>query len=424
MSNAAPSHPNRRLRATALLAAVALLVLGNGLQSTLVGVRGGIEGMSEAMIGLIMSGYFVGYVLGSIYAPSLIQTVGHIRAFAALASIASAAALGYALAVEPATWLVLRAISGACYAGMIIVVESWLNASTDRQRRGRVLALYGIVFYAAWAAGQPLLNAAPVDGFALFAVVSIALSLALVPITLTQAGVPGVVEARRTSLSRLYAISPQGLVGAFALGLALGAFWGMAPTFAHVSAFSTEATSLFLSLPFVGALLVQWPLGWLSDRMDRRRVILGATAAGSLCAAGLALTSGAMENAALVLVLLLGASSLPVYSLCVAHVNDHIDPGEVVAASSGLILVHGLGAALGPIVASLSMTLFGPGGLFLLMAVILGLFAGYSMQRMVVSAPPAAHEKDSYVSVPQTSHAVLPLHRHSPTETEGRRAPQ
>ena len=420
----AQSSSQSGLKVTALLVGVALLVLANGLQATLVGVRGGQEGMVEEIIGLVMSAYFVGFALASIYVPKIIQMVGHIRTFAALASISSAAALGFAIFVGVVPWVILRAVGGACYAGMVIVAESWLNAGTTRSRRGRVLALYGLVYYAAWAGSQPLLNVAPVGGFVLFALVSILFSLALVPITLTRAGVPGVVEADRAHLKRLYAISPLGLVGAFALGFAVSAFWGMGPTFGQQIGLSETEISLFLMLALVGALILQWPLGWLSDVVDRRWVVILACAAATVCALGLALAWELEPLLLYPLVLLTGGFAMPVYSLCVAHVNDQIESGEVVSAASGLILVYGLGSAAGPFAASLLMGQTGPGGLFLFMAGVLGSFALYGIWRTGVSVAPARARKESYVSVPQTSHAVLPLHKHSSRQTHGRRAPR
>lgn len=416
------SHP--RLEGAALLLAVALLVLGNGLQATIVGVRGSMEAMSQETIGLIMSAYFVGFIFGSVYIPGLIQEVGHIRTFAALAAIASAAALGFVIFVGPVLWVLLRAVTGACFAGMVIVTESWLNAGTTRSQRGRVLAAYSLVFYAAWAGSQLLLNVASVDGFVLFALVSVLFSLSLVPITLTRTGVPGVVEADRANLKRLHEISPLGLIGAFALGLSVGAFWGMGPTFGQRIGLTEAEISIFLMLAVIGALMLQWPFGWISDLVDRRWVILAACSVGAVCAGGLTLTWDTRPLAFYLLVLLLGGFAMPVYSLCVAHVNDQIETGEVVAAASGLILVYGLGSAFGPFAASLLMGQFGPGGLFAFMSAVLGLFAVYGLWRIGVSAAPDKVHKESYVPVPQTSHAVLPLHKHSPRRTQGKRAPQ
>ena len=228
------------LRYLSILVSVALLVIGNGLQQTLVGLRAGIEGYAEETVGVMMSAYFVGFVFASIQAPRVIQRVGHIRAFAAFASAASAFALCFAIFVSPPVWIALRVAQGACWAGLIIIVESWLNASAERSWRGRVLAIYSIVMYAAWAASQPMVGLAPTSGFVLFAVVSICLSLALVPITLSRAGGPGVVLATRLELKRLFAISPTALAGAFVLGATVAAFFGMAPVASHAMNEKTE----------------------------------------------------------------------------------------------------------------------------------------------------------------------------------------
>ena len=211
----------------ALPAGVALLLAGNGLQATLVGVRAGLEGMSDGTIGLIMSAYFAGFAAGSVLTPRLIETVGHIRAYAALASIASAISLLFVIFVSPPVWIALRALHGASYAGLVIVVETWLNGATARHQRGRILAIYMVVFYAGWAASQPMLLLATPGGFILFCVVSVCLSLALVPVTLSRAGVPGVVSASRPTLAQLYRVSPFAVIGSALTGAAASAFIGM-----------------------------------------------------------------------------------------------------------------------------------------------------------------------------------------------------
>ena len=249
------------LSLSALLSGVAILVLGNGLQGTLLGVRAGIEGMAAETIGLIMSAYFVGFAVACFVVPPLVERVGHIRTFAALASIASAVALAHAIFVTAGVWILLRIAQGACYAGLIMVIESWLNASTSRRHRGRVLATYSVVLYAAWALSQPMLSVAPPSDFVLFCIVSICLSLALVPITLMGSGGPGFVTASRTGLRRLYQISPLGLVGALAVGAVTGALLGMGPTFAQNNGLSDFGISAFMGLTIGGALALQWPLG-------------------------------------------------------------------------------------------------------------------------------------------------------------------
>lgn len=417
-------QPNSRLQIGALLAGIALLVLGNGLQGTLIGVRAGLENMGSQTIGMVMSAYFVGYVASSLLVPRLVQEVGHIRTFAALASVASAVSLAFAIIVSPATWIVLRIIHGACYAGLVIVIESWLNIATERNSRGRVLAVYGVVVYGAWAASQPLLNLSAPSGFVLFCLVSICLSLALVPITLMRATAPGVVEVGRASMRRLFKISPVGIVGAFAVGLVTSAFFGMAPTFAQRIGMENGEIAAFLGVTMIGALALQWPLGWLSDHIDRRLVILGVAFGTCASALGLAWNTDGGMTTLLLLSFSLGAFALPTYSLCVAHANDGIDATEVVSVSSGLILVFGLGSTVGPFTASLVMEAMGPGGLFLFMASVALVLALYDMFGLVTIPKIAERRKSSFVAMPQTSHAATRLHKHRTGKDSGRVAPQ
>ncbi len=400
-------------------------MIGNGLQQTLIGLRAGVEGYSDEIIGVMMSAYFVGFVLASIHAPRVIQAVGHIRAFAAFASATSAFALCFAIFVSPPVWIVLRVLQGACWAGLIIVVESWLNASAERGWRGRVLAIYSIVMYAAWAVSQPMVALAPVSGFVLFALVSICLSLALVPITLSRAGDPGVVLATRVGLARLFAISPTALAGAFILGAAVAAFFGMAPVVSQQVGFTDAQTGVIVSAALFGALVLQWPLGWLSDKVDRRMVLLASSVAGVVAALLFAAALAQSNHLPVVAVaFLLGGALLPLYSVCLAEVNDRIGEEELIAAASGFVLVYGVGSATGPFVAGLVMGWAGPSGLSWFIAAILGLFAAYGSLRIRRRAKTIAAEKQSYVATPSTSHAALPLHRHGPDRATGEAAPR
>lgn len=417
-------QPDSRLQIGALLLGIALLVLGTGLAGTLVGVRAGLENMGSQTVGVIMSAYFVGYVASSLLVPRLVNEVGHIRTFAALAAIASAVSLAFAIFVSPFTWIMLRAIHGACFAGLLIVTESWLNIATERNSRGRVLAIYGIVVYGAWAASQPLLSLSPPSGFVLFCLVSICLSLALVPITLMRAVGPGVVEAGRASIRRLFTISPVAIVGAFAIGLVTSAFFGMAPTFAQRTGMDDGEIAAFLSVTLIGALLLQWPLGWLSDSVDRRLVILGAALGICVSALGLAWNTDGGMTSLLLLSFSLGAFALPAYSLCLAHANDGVDAAEVVSVSSGLILIFGLGSTAGPFTASLVMEAMGPGGLFLFMAAVALVLALYDIFVLVTIPKIAKRRKSSFVAMPQTSHAATRLHKHRTGKDSGRMAPQ
>ena len=425
MPDSQPSEPpaaSAAVQLSSLLGGVGLLVLGNGLLGTLVGVRAGLEEMSGRTIGLIMSAYFVGYVIGSLTASRLVERVGHIRAFAALASVVSAFSLGFAVFLSPSTWIALRLVYGACFAGLLIIAESWLNASAPRDQRGRILGVYMVVTYAAWGLSQQLLNAAPPGGFVLFSLVSVCLSISLVPVTLTGARVPGVVRASRLNLAQLFVISPLAVVGAFISGVCNSALFGMGPTFAQQVGFSDREIGFFLGAPLFGALALQWPLGLISDWIDRRIVLLAC----AVCAAvlSLVLVDLAFSGVAiLVASFFLGSALMPIYSLCVAHANDSVDAKSIVATASAMILVYGAGSTLGPLSASLLMREIGPFGLFVLMALALGAFAGFAVYRMVRTRAPGSEDKHHYVSVPLTSHAALGLN-HRSAVSMGKRAPR
>lgn len=413
-----------KIRYISLLLGVALLVIGNGLQQTLIGLRAGIEEYADETVGVMMSAYFVGFILASIHAPGVIQRVGHIRAFAAFASAGSIFALCFAIFLSPPAWVALRVMQGACYAGLVIVVESWLNASADANWRGRVLAIYSIVMYAAWAISQPMVGLAPPSGFVLFAVVSICLSLALVPITLSRAGGPGVVLATRVGLRRLLAISPVALAGTFTMGAVVGAYFSMWPSVNHELGSSAAATGWTLSATLIGALVFQWPLGWLSDRLDRRLVILAGSLTGvAVGVLFIGMLEGRHGLPASVLAFILGGTLMPLYSVCLAEVNDRIDGSEMIAAASGFVLVYGVGSAAGPFVAGLVIGQTGPSGLFIFMTGMLSLFAVFDALHIWFRTKTATGDKQGYVPTPCTSHAALPLHVNCPDRAEGEAAP-
>lgn len=388
----------------ALLAAIAVLVLGNGLQGTLLGVRAGLEAFQEVTIGAIMSAYFAGYVLGSVVGPRLVATVGHIRVFAGMASLASAATLGHLLLIDPLAWALLRAASGFCYAGLVMVAESWLNSQAVPETRGRLLSLYGMVMMGAWTASQLLLNLAPVRGFELFALVSILLSLALVPVTLFRTLAPPTPVTARLGLAEVYRISPVGFTGSLIVGLTMSAFWGMGPTFAQAIGLHAAALSAFMAMPMFGALVLQWPMGWLSDLVDRRLVITYASLATALAAAVLSWGAALPLPALVVAALVFGGFGLPIYSICVANTNDFLGPDELLPAASALLTLYGLGAAVGPFAASLAMRVAGPDGLFHYIGVLQVVLTGLALLQTARRAPPAREEREAYVAMPGASH--------------------
>jgi len=393
-----------------LLAGGALLTLGNGLQGTLVAVRADIEGFGELVTGLVMAAYFVGFVAGSLVTPYLVERAGHIRVFAALASIASAATLAHILHVDPWSWAVLRAANGWCYAGVVMVVESWLNGAATRRTRGRVLSIYGSVVIGAWASSQGLLVLADPLGFELFCLVSILISLSLVPVTLSRAQAPSNPKALTLKLRRLWRVSPLGLVGAFASGLAMSAFWAMGPVYARALGLDQGGVALFMGVTMAGAMVLQWPVGAVSDRIDRRLVVLGAALAAGLLALVLGVGGGSQDGRVLIAVAFaFGGLAIPIYSICVAQTNDYLEPEELVTAAGGLLLLYGIGSMIGPACAGALMARLGPLALFVWTGTILLAVAVFAATRMLSGRPVPEATRGEYRSVPRTTQAALAL---------------
>jgi MFS family permease len=388
------------MAAWALLLGMALIMLGNGLQGTLLGLRATLEGFPTAVTGFVMTGYFIGFLLGSTIAPKIVERVGHIRVFAALASLASASALVHALFIDPWTWGAMRIVTGFSYAGLYVVAESWLNDRATNETRGQILSIYMVVSFGGMTAGQFLLNLADPGGVGLFVLISVLVSLALVPISLTAASAPTFDELSPVGLRQLYSVSPLGVVGGLGTGLANGTIFGMGAVYGTVAGMTNAEISLFMGLILLGGMLLQWPVGRISDMLDRRMVILGVTVLAMLAALVAGTMPGLPVWMLLVVAFLFGGMSLPMYSLCAAHLNDYLDPKQMVAASSGFVLVSGLGAILGPTSASVAMHLAGAKGFFLWLALInccMGLFA---LWRMTRRAAMPLEDQGPFVSMP------------------------
>jgi MFS family permease len=388
------------MTAWALLLGMALIMLGNGLQGTLLGLRATLEGFPTAVTGFVMTGYFIGFLAGSTTAPRIVQRVGHIRVFAALASLASASALIHAVFVDPWTWGAMRVVTGFSYAGLYVVAESWLNDRATNETRGQILSIYMVVTYGGMTAGQFLLNVGDPGGFDLFVLISVMVSLALVPISLTAAPAPTFDAPSPVGLKTLYSISPLGMVGGLTTGLANGVIFGMGAVYGKAAGLSNAQVSMFMGLVLLGGMLLQWPVGRISDILDRRMVIVGVT----FLAAVLALVAGTVPGlpfwALLGLTFLFGGMTLPMYSLCGAHLNDFLDPKQMVAASSSFVLVNGIGAILGPTSGSIAMHLAGPDGFFLLLAAVHFFIAVFALWRMTRRRAIPVAEQGPFVSMP------------------------
>lgn len=395
-----------------LFSGAALLLMGIGLLGTTLAVRARLEGFSETTVGIVMAAYFVGFVGGTFLCPPLIRQVGHIRAFAAMASVVSGVAVAHALLVDPAAWFVLRVINGTCAVGMYMVVESWLNALVPNDRRATLLGVYSTATLSAMGAGQFLLLAADVRGFALFGVCSVLFSLCLVPVALTRVAEPDPVAAIHVSFGEIWRQSPLGVYGAAAAGLVNGAFWGLGAVFAHQMGMAPDGNpnagvALFMGATILGGALLQWPLGRLSDRHDRRTVLAVAAAAGAGLAV-LALMASSRSPAALsALCFAYGGVAFTIYGMSVAHVNDYAAGRAALHAAQGMLLVYGVAAAVGPALAGVLMHRFGPGALLGFFAVTLVSVTFFALYRMTRRAPVPVADQAPFVAMVRTSQAAM-----------------
>jgi MFS family permease len=395
-----------------LFLSTTILLLGDGLFGTLIPVRGNLNGFSATSLGLMGSAYFGGYMLGALFGPAGIMRVGHIRSFAVFASIASAAPLAHMLFSEAVVWVVLRVATGFCIAGLYMIIESWLNEQASNSNRGSVFAVYRVVSLAALTLGQLALNLFDPSGFELFAVVAILTSFALVPVSLTKAVQPAPLVTARVSLRELWSISPVGVFGCLVVGLTTGPFWALGPIYAGEVGLDVQGISFFMTLAVLGGALLQVPVGRLSDRIDRRWVLVGVLAGVALSGGYLATAPGLVGPLGIYLgTFAFGAFALSLYGLCVAQTNDHAAPHQFVLVASGLTLVFSVGAMVGPLFISALIGVFGIGAVFGLPALVDALFILFVLGRIFSREAVPAEDKEDFVAVPisQTTSAPLEL---------------
>lgn len=384
-----------------LLLAVFILMAGAGFIGSLTALRLERADVSPVRIGGVATAYFVGLTLGSLRAPGVVRRVGHIRAFAAFVGVLSASTLAYALHQGPWTWSALRLVDGVCVAGVYICLESWLNDRSEPATRGGVLAGYMIALYSGQALGQGFLTL-PEASTTPFLAASILVSLAVLPVALTRRAGPGFGEQPAFPLGRLYAVSPLGFVGAALTGVMLGAFYGLGAVYAERIGLGVAGAAAFMAAVIAGGVALQWPLGWLSDRFDRRRVIVGALAGATAVSGGLAVLAGP-GWALLALGAAFGGLTFALYPLCVAHANDHLEGPERVGASGGLVLVYSAGAAAGPLAGAAAMGLLGARGLFGATAACAGVGVLFGLWRQGVRPPVPQARQQGYQALPRTT---------------------
>ncbi|MCC5959249.1 MAG: MFS transporter [Rhodobacteraceae bacterium] len=369
----------------ALLLGMLLLMVGNGVQGTLLGIRGAIEGFTTFQMSVVMSAYFVGFLFGSRATPELIRRVGHVRVFAALGSLISAILVMYAAIPDWIVWALLRVLIGFCFSGVYVTAESWLNNASTNENRGQTLSLYMIVQMVGIICAQALINFADPAGFMLFVIPSVLVSLAFAPILLSVSPAPTFGTTKSMSIRQLYEVSPLGVVGIFLMGGVFAAMFGMTAVWGSQAGLSVLEISIFTGAIYFGGLVFQFPLGWLSDRMDRRKLVVYVALAGTL--GGVTAVIFDLSFVWLVVVaLIIGGISNPLYSLLVAYTNDYLESDQMAAASGGLLFVNGVGAIIGPLCIGWLMGVIGPSGFFLYIVALTLALAIYAMWRMTQRA--------------------------------------
>ncbi len=367
-----------------LMVCVAMLCLGHGLSGSLVSVESNAAEFGTDVTGFVMAGYSAGLLISTFLTPRLVKSVGHVRAFAGLASTVSTAVLLIPLWVDPLFWFLMRVISGLCVSGMFIVCESWLNSASSNRNRGQMMSVYMIVTYGALGLGQLLLNVSDPSGFVRFIIVSCLLSMSLVPLILLPSEAPSVEGARSVSVDEIWRASPLAVVGVFACGLGQSAFFALGAVFGLSKGLPLVYVSVMMALPPLGVILSQYPIGWISDRFDRRTIIMLLAILAAIVSA-LTLAGGYYLTRFMLIAMMtaFGVISLPIYSLVVAHANDHLQKEQILGASAKLVLLYGVGSLVGPILVGQLMRNIGGEGFLIYMIAVHGALAAFAFMRRI-----------------------------------------
>lgn len=380
-----------------VLLGMGVLMLGAGLQGTLIGVRATLEQFPTFTTGLIMASYYIGYSAGSFVAPSLVARVGHIRVFAALTAIACATILLQGSWIEPFVWACLRLASGFCFAGIYVVTESWLNERVSNQLRGSLLAIYMLVLYGGLGIGQFLLNVSDPGGPYLFMLIAGLISIALVPLALSATQAPEITVPTKLAIRELYRISPLGTAAVAISGMVSGTIFGLGPVYAGLIGMQPSAIARFMAACIFAAVLTQWPIGRLSDRIERRSVLVSVCLLSAVIAVATVFLASEHPARLTLCFALFGGLALTLYSLACSNLNDHLQASQRVSASSTIILVNGAGAVIGPVAIAALMQPFGPNAYFLGLAMLTGLLGCFGLWRKHKRAPVPAEQKTRFI---------------------------
>lgn len=373
-------------------------MLGAGLQSTLLGLRATLEGFPTPVTGFILSCYYVGYLLGTSAAPRMMRQIGHIRVFAALAAVASAIILVQGVFVQSAVWSVTRLMSGVCFAGIYVVAESWLNDRASQTNRGRLLAVYMLVLYIGLGAAQFLIIVASPSTATPFMLVSVLISLSVVPIAVSAQQLPQPALPKKVSYAELYRNSPLGVVGVSISGMISAIIFSMGPVYARLRGLGSSGIATFMAVSILAAVLTQYPVGRLSDRTDRRTVIAGVCTVATLVAGSIVAFSNMPHALFLLLSAVFSGFALTLYSLSVSHVNDKLEPAQMVNASSSLLRLNGCAAAVGPVLAGSLIHAFGPPAYFTTLATLTGALTVYDLWRKSRRSPVPPEQKGPFIN--------------------------
>ena len=401
-----------------MLSATAILLLGSGLLGSLVALRAGAEAFPQSMIGLIMSGFFLGYVLGSYLCPRVIRYIGHIRSFSVFAAMGGVSVLLTALIIEPVVWLLLRIITGICMLGMYLVIESWLNTLATNKTRGGLFAIYMAINLLSLGVSQYLLLIYGVESLAPFVLIALFFSLSLVPVAFTQISQPDQVETGHRGIRHLYKMSPLAYFGALLSGIVNGAFWGMGPVYALSVGFDVTGIAMFMSGVIFGGSLLQWPLGHLSDNYDRRLVIFAVSLMAGSAAVAVFYLIDSHQTLGLLAAFIFGGCAFSIYPLSMAHASDHSDATNVLEISRGLLLLNGIGATIGPLSAGMLMSWFGEQTLMIYFSSLMLVLASLALMRRSIGSPISVEEQGEFVVMARSSPAVLELDPRAESEEE------
>ena len=375
-------------------------------------VRAQVESFTTFDIGALGSAYYLGFGAGCLFGSHLVYRSGHIRTFTAMVALTSTTALAHALLISPIVWWFLRGLTGFCFAVLYIVIESWLNEKSTNKTRGFVFSVYTIINLTVITLGQMMLIIDTPIAFTLFSLASILVSLAAIPVAFTTAQAPKPIVAVKIRVPTIFKISPVGVIGCFSVGLTTGSFWALGPIFAQRGESGTLGVAIFMSAVVIAGAVGQWPLGRLSDRMDRRKIVLAACLGAAMAGIAISALVQVWVQAFFIGGIVFGLFAFPLYSICVAHTNDRVSPEGYVEAAGGLLLVFAAGAVAGPLVASAVVKIFGMDMLFAYTAFVHVAMAGYTIRRMRVEAPTPQDEHIDFADalrVAQTVSNIDPL---------------